>query len=253
MNIQKKLQALIYIVFISFTWIPTSSEAALQDRGGGLIYDDVLNITWLQDANYAKTSGYSPTGVFTSSQAISWAENLVYHDPIRNIDLSDWRLPTVSPIGVGWDYAFSTDGSTDWGPNNTNPANELSYMYFVNLGLKSFINPDGSSNPNFGIFGDGTVSGQANITAGGVTINNLQATSYWSGTRWLVPDSGVYYFTFVTGYGETNAAYEYTAQYAWAVRDGDVASVPEPQSYTMVIAGLGLIGFMLRRKKIRPS
>ncbi|MDP2823739.1 MAG: hypothetical protein Q8O52_13825, partial [Sulfuritalea sp.] len=31
------------------------AQAALNDRGGGLIYDDVLNITWLADANYAAT------------------------------------------------------------------------------------------------------------------------------------------------------------------------------------------------------
>lgn len=33
-----------------------AAQAALHDRGGGLIYDDAQNITWLQDANYAKTS-----------------------------------------------------------------------------------------------------------------------------------------------------------------------------------------------------
>ena len=37
---------------------PVSGE--LFDRGGGLIYDDVLNITWLQDANYALTTGHPP-------------------------------------------------------------------------------------------------------------------------------------------------------------------------------------------------
>ena len=35
-----------------------SAHAVLVDRGGGMLYDTVLNITWLQDANYAKTSGY---------------------------------------------------------------------------------------------------------------------------------------------------------------------------------------------------
>lgn len=29
----------------------SESDAALIDRGGGLIYDDVLDITWLQDAS----------------------------------------------------------------------------------------------------------------------------------------------------------------------------------------------------------
>ena len=43
-------------VFLS-TAIPVS--ATLIDRGNGLIYDDAQNITWLQDANYAFTSGYA--------------------------------------------------------------------------------------------------------------------------------------------------------------------------------------------------
>ena len=37
----------------------SSANAALIDRGNGLIYDSYLNITWLQDANYSVTSGYS--------------------------------------------------------------------------------------------------------------------------------------------------------------------------------------------------
>ena len=39
-----------------------AAQAALHDRGGGLVYDDVLNVTWLQDANYAQTSGYDADG-----------------------------------------------------------------------------------------------------------------------------------------------------------------------------------------------
>ena len=31
------------------------AQAALIDRGGGMIYDDVQNITWLQNWNYAAT------------------------------------------------------------------------------------------------------------------------------------------------------------------------------------------------------
>ena len=44
--------------------------------------------------------------------------------------------------------------------------------------------------------------------------------------------------------------------YSWAVRDGDVAyvspivaAIPEPETYTMLLAGLGLLGFMARRRK----
>ena len=40
-----------------------AANAALLSRAGGqAYYDDVLNITWLGDANYAKTSGGTMAG-----------------------------------------------------------------------------------------------------------------------------------------------------------------------------------------------
>ena len=163
--------------------------------------DDALNVTWIQDANYAKTSRFSSNGIFIADQALNWASNLVYHDSVRNVDYNDWRLPGVSPIGLDWNYEFSTDGSTDWGPNNTSFQNELSYMYFVNLGLKSFKSIAGESYDDSGIFSDGTTTGQNDISVGSVTIQNLQSASYWTGTRWKVPENGNNYWTFVTRYG----------------------------------------------------
>ena len=69
-------------------------QAALNDRGGGLIFDDVLNITWLADANYAQTSGFiSVFGVFGSnggmpfSQANTWAANLSFGRNRWNADV----------------------------------------------------------------------------------------------------------------------------------------------------------------------
>ncbi|MBI5742166.1 MAG: DUF1566 domain-containing protein [Nitrospirae bacterium] len=57
-----------------------SANAGLIDRGNGLIYDDDLNITWLQDANY---SGQT----YTWDEANTWAEDLVFQG------FDDWRLP----------------------------------------------------------------------------------------------------------------------------------------------------------------
>lgn len=56
--------------------MPGLSVGALIDRGGGLIYDDVLDITWLQDANYAMTSQYDVDGLMTWNEATNWAANL---------------------------------------------------------------------------------------------------------------------------------------------------------------------------------
>ena len=37
---------------------------------------------------------------------------------------------------------------------------------------------------------------------------------------------------------------------AWAVRDGNsTPPIPEPETYAMLLAGLGLIGFAARRRK----
>jgi hypothetical protein len=48
------LLVLVVVVFVGFSAI---ANAKLWDRGGGLIYDDVLNITWLQDASQRFTTG----------------------------------------------------------------------------------------------------------------------------------------------------------------------------------------------------
>ena len=78
-----------------FTLVSTLSHAALFDHGGGLIYDDILDVTWLQDANYAKTNGYDTDGVMTWVEANTWASNLIYFDSVRNVTYDDWRLPLV--------------------------------------------------------------------------------------------------------------------------------------------------------------
>lgn len=40
----------------------------------------------------------------------------------------------------------------------------------------------------------------------------------------------------------------YPTHHAWAVRNGDVVAVPEPATYAMLLAGLGLVGFAARRR-----
>lgn len=35
----------------------------------------------------------------------------------------------------------------------------------------------------------------------------------------------------------------------WYIRDSIVAQIPEPETYAMMLAGLGLVGFMARRRK----
>ena len=213
--------------------ITVSSDAMLWDRSGGMIYDDVLNITWLQDANYAKTSGYDVDGRMTYANAIAWADQLVYGG------FADWRLPTTTVVnGV---YSGGYDGTTTLGFNIT--SSEMGYMYYVNLGNKGMYDTNGNLipcdwTPN-GTFVDGN-----NRT---VSFTNLQADYYRTGTEYPNP---AYSILFLFGNGGTGVDNVDAMVYSWAVRTGDVASaVPIPPS--VYLLGVGLVGLYGVRRRFK--
>jgi len=71
-----------------FSWF-RRYEPPLVDRGFGLIYEPDRDLTWLMDANYARTVGRSPDGQLTWDAAMAWVKGLRY----RGID--GWRLPSA--------------------------------------------------------------------------------------------------------------------------------------------------------------
>lgn len=256
-GIKKTATMVILAAGIGFTG---GSQATLIDRGSGLIYDDVLNITWLQDANYAKTSGYDADGLMDWTSANTWATNLVYHDSVRNIDYSDWRLAESMPVnGNYYRYDYSFNGTTDYGQNIISPNNEMGYMYHINLGLKSYNSPSDTVNfqPGWGIFGNGTTNGMDRGSYGQNNIGlitNLQAFYYWSGSEAQLSGglSAAWVYVFIDG-GQTWGPW-YNEFNAWAVRPGDVAPVsavsvvPEPRIIWLFAIGLGLLSFTRRWK-----
>lgn len=221
------------------------AHAALHDRGGGLIYDDVLNITWLQDANYAKTSGYDDDGLMTWEKAMAWAANLSYYDSVRNVTYSDWRLPRVNPInGIAFNFNLSTTGATDRGYNISAPGStyagysgsEMAYMYYNNLGNKGYYAPIGIVHQ--------AVYGLTNTGP----FTNLKSYVYWSGLEYA--PGTVLAWLFYTLDGAQLPQYLTDVNFAWAVRPGDVAvPIPEPETYALMLAGLALVGVAARLRR----
>lgn len=78
-------------------------------------YDSTLNITWLADWNYAKTSGHDADGVMTWSEAVSWAADLTVGT------YSNWRLPS----SAHWNCS---------GYNCSGPGQELGQLWYATLG-----------------------------------------------------------------------------------------------------------------------
>jgi len=251
-----------------------ASHATLFDRGGGLIYDDFLDITWLADANYAFTSHYSdgilmdPYGAMEQGRASDWAAQLDYHDTVRNVTWSDWRLPTIinqpgraacdntatSLTGKDCGFNVSTAVDLDADGKADTVYSELAYMYYVNLGFKA-INPGtgvGTPTPSTGgIFRDGSTGGELDGVGPNGAIINLKSGPYWSSTPAptnIFGDVQAFYLDLSNGQQYFDDVG--VPMYAWAVMDGDVAAVvPEPSSVSLLGVAIGLMVIVARRRR----
>lgn len=282
----KRLHSLV-AALLAFAAV--TAEAALIDRGGGLLYDDGLNITWLQDANFGRGSafddGIDPTdGRMTWRNAVAWADQLSYFDPVRDRVWDDWRLPTLgiggtpfgssidgtTPYGEGASGTGSTRG-TGWGlPSDADGIwSELGWMHYHNLDIRGSL--------LFNLPRD--------LAAYALVQSELRPlVSYWTGLSGAClldvcdqpsnlnnPDNLIWTFNFFTGRQAETRQFSNgcttespnadnlepnCTRMAWAVRDGDVlvppARVGEPGAFGLAALALGaLAAARSRRAAIR--
>jgi hypothetical protein len=174
---------------IASAGVAEPSSAELIDRGGGLIYDSVRDITWLQDARYAQTSGFDGDGRMIWPRAMSWVADLEYYDAVRGRTWTDWRLPDARDFGSVSHPCFGYEC----------PDSELGGLYFVH--------------------------GVTPLTP--APFVNVVNEAYWCQNA-RAPFSGlVWVFQFRLGKQDHTGPYEeLLLGYPWPVRDGDVADPP---------------------------
>ena len=118
------------LVLITVTLILSiNANAALHQRlGGAAYYDDVSNLTWLADANYAQTSGYDTDGRMTWTNATAWVSTLNIND------VTGWRLPII----VLSDPTCDTEGTVWYYCTGS----EMGDLYYNVLADDSYFRPE---------------------------------------------------------------------------------------------------------------
>ena len=180
------------------------------------VYDDVLDITWLADANLADSLDSYVAGI-NGDGSMNWdtAEAFVAELGANSyLGATNWRQPTASNC-IG---ASCGDAPAD-------TPNELGYHYFQNFGaLSGSAVTDGANSANLGLF------------------RNIQNTLYWTGYEGL---GGATYFDTSSG---TQSGFPKSAEFAvWVVADGNVGAPMSATVPVLPLAALGILFLLLCR------
>lgn len=251
------------IALISFN--AQATLTSYNPNGVDLVYSSVSNVTWTKDGNLLGTmfasQGFSTvvnnilsvspyplsSNAFSDGGYATWFGAIAFINYLNSTNYggsSQWRLPTITDTGApGVQYGFNgTDGGLNTYTNGTVAGNEFAELYYQELGSKGYRDTHGNYQPDYGIKDPNN------------TFTNEVSSYYWSDAPLT---DYKYYFNTSTGY-QGYSYYSGNLFSVWAVSPGQISAittgpsttpVPEANSLGMLLAGLGLLGLAVHRKK----
>ncbi len=200
-------------IVVTMAFLSTCANAGLIDRGNGMIYDDLHDITWIGNANLAESLG-------TGNGKLSWNDTLDWVSALDYGGFQDWRLPTFD-----YNDPYCTIYSN--GEGQTCSSSEMGHLYFD--------------------FGFNRVSGGFNWHTAGFINSTSSSQEYWYGNTNPAGEGG-YVFQFWNGLQIKESINPSNTKPVLVLRDGDVTQVPEPS--TIAIFSLALFGLLVRKRAI---
>lgn len=214
---------LLGLVGIAHASLSTIGTAAYQGEQYSLIYDDDLQLTWLDYSHQADTWDSQDSWARGLNDANGSYGDVFEYDLFSGVTVNwegeVWRLPDAhNQDGSGPRYGFNVTGS------------EMGHLFYTELGLDVGIHTADELNAS--------------------EFDNLVASWYWSGTEYADNQYDAWYFDMY--WSNQDTAGKNVDMYGLAVRSGQVSTVPVPGTIVLLASGLvGLGSVRTRRNRSR--
>jgi hypothetical protein len=249
-----------FISVVVFGLFSSHSQAALTNYTSGgseVVYSSAGGISWTKDANLlgsmfnsqgfstvvnsivaAYSGSYSLSSAdFQNNGTATWYGAVAFVNYLNHVSYAgstQWRLPAIVDTGApGCSFPLN---NIDCGYNVDTSTGEMATLYYDELGAKAVKDVNG--NYQFDIAGIPDTA----------YFDNEVRDIYWTSQQSVANPNSAWIFATddgvqMDGYGKSSHTY------VWAVTSALAVPVPEADSVAMLMAGLGLLVLMARRKQ----